>query len=272
MAFEYQHPGANKSAEDLESPSSGTSEGCDNLRQRPSSRRSPCSLVLYWASRLALLIWLLVVFAASCVILESLRDSLGRKISLLEDPTGNIPHFPILLHETRLDSQYTLDPANATEADLKRVEKLWTELMPVGQGFVSPRHRLDELPEISTDPEGKPAYPVAVFHELHCLYMIMASHNKLRMGGKLGDDTHLRHCFDYLRQALMCHGDTTIEGIFDVSGLGGGLEDLDQGKTRYATHVCKDYSAVVRWSTDHRTNEYHGIVNVKRPGHLPHGG
>lgn len=102
-------------------------------------------------------------------------------------------------------------------------------------------------------------------------YIIMDDYNRLARGGK-PDSDHIRHCFDYLREALMCHGDTTIEGLFDASVGNGEADDVPKG-ARFAMHVCKDYAAVVRWATDHRTNDFHGIDNVPRPdmpGH--HGG
>jgi uncharacterized protein with von Willebrand factor type A (vWA) domain len=95
--------------------------------------------------------------------------------------------------------------------------------------------------------------------------MVMAGYNGLAMGQK-EQHPHMRHCFDYLRQAIMCHADTTIEGKFDVT-VGDLSEDAEDSQARFATHVCKDYSAVVKWANDHRTNEYVGIVNAHRPGH-----
>lgn len=185
MAFGYQRPNDCECNEDLASPSPLLRDACGRC-VKSSPRRPIGQDILYWVSAAVLIVWLLVVFLASCVILASKTGAIGQQISLLEDPTGNIPHckssllpcasssdsaVPIILHETKLQSQsqYTVNPQNATEDDLKAVESQWTSLLPVGQGFVAPKLRLDELPEVSMDPSGNPAYSVAVFHELHCL-------------------------------------------------------------------------------------------------------
>lgn len=49
---------------------------------------------------------------------------------------------------------------------------------------------------------------------------------------------HVYHCFDYLRQALMCAGDTSLEGSDPYHEPG---ETAGYG----TTHVCKDYSQIV---------------------------
>ena len=67
-------------------------------------------------------------------------------------------------------------------------------------------------------------------------------------GKPLGDEEHdrmispehIQHCLDYLRQSLMCHGDTTLEpddvGINGAHGFG-------------IQHVCKSWTQVL-----HQTN------------------
>lgn len=50
---------------------------------------------------------------------------------------------------------------------------------------------------------------------------------------------HARHCFDFLRQSIMCAGDTTIEyedlSAKGITGIG-------------ATHRCADYDRIVAWA------------------------
>jgi hypothetical protein len=79
-------------------------------------------------------------------------------------------------------------------------------------------------------------------HQLHCLRIILSTYGALRLEGtNYIDDAHLAHCFDYIRQGLMCSIDTTIEGNSTEYGEGWG-----------SVHVCKDYSKVVNW-IDHQT-------------------
>ncbi|KAI1310110.1 hypothetical protein F5Y03DRAFT_49865 [Xylaria venustula] len=51
------------------------------------------------------------------------------------------------------------------------------------------------------------------------------------------EDAHVQHCFNYLRQSLMCNVDLqlNIRGGDELVGF----ED--------EVHVCRDYNAIVRW-------------------------
>ena len=58
---------------------------------------------------------------------------------------------------------------------------------------------------------------------------------------KRPDPHHLRHCFDYLRQSLMCAADTNLEPV-DV-GLG--------GVTGWSfRRTCRDFGAVKEWAEE----------------------
>lgn len=63
---------------------------------------------------------------------------------------------------------------------------------------------------------------------------------------------HLMHCFDYLRQTIMCFGDTTLEWLppppNDTGSTGWGFE-----------HTCRDYNAISEWVEDNRLKTTHGI-------------
>ncbi|KAK5636922.1 hypothetical protein RRF57_012634 [Xylaria bambusicola] len=62
----------------------------------------------------------------------------------------------------------------------------------------------------------------------------------------------MQHCFDYLRQALMCAADPTLEirneSINGVTGWG-------------TSHQCRDFEALKRWTEQHRYNNEGGIQN-----------
>lgn len=63
---------------------------------------------------------------------------------------------------------------------------------------------------------------------------------------------HAGHCFDYLRQAIACAVDTTLEPRDEVhSGVQGwGVE-----------HRCRNFEAVREWAESQRSNENGGIAN-----------
>lgn len=86
-----------------------------------------------------------------------------------------------------------------------------------------------------------PGYMMTVFHQLHCL-SYLAEHFQQGYGGiELDEEVahHSAHCFNYLRQGIMCSADTTLEGKTDA-GPGEGSE-----------HECTDYDALLEWANTH---------------------
>lgn len=65
------------------------------------------------------------------------------------------------------------------------------------------------------------------------------------------DDTHMLHCFDYLRQALMCAADTNLEHV--------------SRKTRITTgwnsdKICRNYGKVFEWAEQWANSSDVGIM------------
>lgn len=92
-----------------------------------------------------------------------------------------------------------------------------------GDGFINVKDsRALGLPPGIQSPEGE-LYDVSLFHQLHCLMRIretlfiarfaMNHTNAEKIDETLIEPTmmHVHHCFDYIRQALMCAGDLTLE-------------------------------------------------------------
>jgi hypothetical protein len=143
-------------------------------------------------------------------------------------------------------------------------EAAWDALVPIGRGFI-------------TNPQIAPFFSnIAVTHQLHCLHAVLVAHyaletevHGLRAGNsstgietleggfsfeKFGtkiDTYHVRHCFDYIRRALMCAADRNLEVVdaknFTVSGWG-------QEK------VCRDYDGVVNFAEQWRNSSDTGII------------
>jgi len=59
---------------------------------------------------------------------------------------------------------------------------------------------------------------------------------------------HTAHCFDYIRQSLMCNADTSLEGKTEA-GPGWGSK-----------HECRDYDAVLAWANDHTVYRWKKIM------------
>lgn len=95
--------------------------------------------------------------------------------------------------------------------------------MPSGDGFiVVDDARKFGLPPGKDNQKGE-VYDTSLFHQLHCLASIRIFMSVIRQAMGRNDtfqiekvvldprEDHMAHCFDYLRQSLMCHGDMTLE-------------------------------------------------------------
>lgn len=87
---------------------------------------------------------------------------------------------------------------------------------------------------------------VTVFHQLHCLSYLAEHWQRGYMGVNLTDEVahHTAHCFNYLRQGIMCSADTTLEGK-TAAGPGEGSE-----------HECTDYDALLKWANENSSMKW----------------
>ncbi|KAJ2990914.1 hypothetical protein NUW58_g2721 [Xylaria curta] len=165
-----------------------------------------------------------------------------------EPAPGKAPAFG---HVTRTFSYNRTFGADPSENEL--TNDAWDSIVPLGQGTV----RLSDGPEV---------YTLSVMHQLHCLpessptfipNLQWSIHQSFYTAlhadsGEVGmqDFPHIRHCFDYIRQALICSADDTLEPVDLVLG----------GVTGWnGTHVCRDFGELTAWAEDHRTNNLRGF-------------
>jgi len=82
-------------------------------------------------------------------------------------------------------------------------------------------------------------------------YSAIASNRTYHQGYAAEGHWHVGHCFDYLRQSIMCCGDVALEGAETTFPEGeGGSDGWD------AKHVCKDYRQVFEYLEEKRaTND-----------------
>ncbi|KAK3176694.1 hypothetical protein OEA41_008019 [Lepraria neglecta] len=68
---------------------------------------------------------------------------------------------------------------------------------------------------------------------------------------------HVAHCFDYLRQGILCSADSSIEPAVDtVNGfLGAGFP-----------RQCRDFEELKDWAEDHRALDAHGFLVTMEHG------
>ncbi|KAG6018507.1 hypothetical protein E4U41_003831 [Claviceps citrina] len=150
----------------------------------------------------------------------------------------------------RLQQIYGEEPVGtAKEAWLAMIPKrhVGTE----GKGFVVVRNdtQLPNMPGLR-HPEHEQQACVAVFHQMHCLYITYAAYWNARAGNfdEIPPE-HLIHCWDYLRQSLMCASDTSLEWVHPLDSAPGQTSGWGY------QHTCKNFDAVFEWTESHRYTE-----------------
>lgn len=161
-----------------------------------------------------------------------------------------------------------------TQSPSPESEAAWNSIIPVGRGFV---HHDQLAPFVSN---------IAVFHQLHCMvslsYRSRCSSQSLTLckqhaivvayykalesppSTNLTDvpdfdnhtstriaPFHIRHCFDYIRQALMCAADTNLEMLDRETRLTNGWGQPKQ---------CRDYAHISAWAERYADSSDTGIV------------
>jgi hypothetical protein len=116
---------------------------------------------------------------------------------------------------------------------------------PEGLGYV----QINNTQDYNNLPTPLEFYPDSTFttsvtHQLHCLHAIvevMAAYTSNQLD-KLPEEGpwHLSHCFDYLRQSIMCCGDVALEG--QQTTFPPGFKGSDGWD---AKHLCRDYDQVL---------------------------
>ncbi|TLD23349.1 hypothetical protein PspLS_07016 [Pyricularia sp. CBS 133598] len=143
----------------------------------------------------------------------------------------------------------------------------WNSLLPTGRGWVQMWNQtsLPVMPGLNQSLAEIKALP-SVYHQLHCLYSTMRSYYELldhiNNTPKTQDKRevpkdpgwnreHLNHCWDYLRQNIMCAADVTLEWhrYNELVETGWGYE-----------HQCKDWDALQAWVFERRTNNNWGLL------------
>lgn len=182
--------------------------------------------------------WVQVLIVASLTVFTTLNvfrflypASLGflRSYSFIDNDFPN--ELPL-----RLD-HITVAFNDTTSYGLHDVQQ-WQTVFPRGGGWVN------------LGPETRP-FSVSMFHQLHCLNGIRhaisqssaAACNNTTVDPKIRG--HTNHCFNFLRQALLCKADTTLEPttIVDLPKGAHGAAASGNG----VLHRCVDYRSVYRF-------------------------
>lgn len=87
------------------------------------------------------------------------------------------------------------------------------------------------------------------------LYYTVDTYHQLVVNGSYGfdgerNDYHAAHCFEYLRNQIMCMSDMTLEGsesVLDATGNG-------------QAHMCRNRDEAISWIESRRVDDIQSIV------------
>lgn len=160
----------------------------------------------------------------------------------LQIPTV-VPKFAQTIHFTHWEPDPSfVDPKMFTNPELQsRLLHDWLDrLLPSSRGFIEVPNaeEFNLAPPRIYHSDENPKYMITAFHQLHCVsYLIRAfSAARLRDPTFIFEDEHIIHCFDYLRQGIICAADSTLEG--------------NNTSTDGVHHVCNNFDALKAWATE----------------------
>ncbi|OHE97130.1 hypothetical protein CORC01_07571 [Colletotrichum orchidophilum] len=138
--------------------------------------------------------------------------------------------------------------------------KAWDHIMPLGRGLVMVNSTgLPDMPGLDQSfPRGASGW-TSISHQLHCVYATKHAFYDLYYN-RTGDKTqplfgvgwqleHLNHCWDYMRQTIMCNPDLTLEWRGKKEGTGWGYQ-----------RQCKAWGPIYDWLEKHRITNDRGIL------------
>ncbi|KAI0019417.1 hypothetical protein F4780DRAFT_780454 [Xylariomycetidae sp. FL0641] len=172
-----------------------------------------------------------------------------------QDMTGVGPKMSFEIKTFVSDQSYA--PNNTADFFKPETLEKWNKLMPRGNGFVevNDTQNYHDLPTPVIWP-GKTTFTTSTTHQLHCLYAMVQTYSGLSSGHEIPDDHHwhMIHCFDYLRQAIMCSGDMALEGLETTfPDHNGGSDGWD------AKHVCRRWDDVIDYLESKRPSDMQTI-------------
>ncbi|OTA02627.1 hypothetical protein A9Z42_0029980 [Trichoderma parareesei] len=136
----------------------------------------------------------------------------------------------------------------------------WMNLFPKGKGYISIKNieAAGPVPDYvqGTSTDGTGRFSVAVFHQLHCLYLLQSDLFEALEANITEPHSHTLHCLDYLRESIICASDSTLEPFkpsFDTATPRKGVDG-------YGTpHQCRDFGKLRNWAERFRYNDNQGF-------------
>ncbi|KAK5627583.1 hypothetical protein RRF57_003298 [Xylaria bambusicola] len=201
--------------------------------------------------------WIVDVFLV-LVIITLLLDKFLRRSPEFEgngDIVGFAPQFSQQIRKFSPDPGFV--PENTSQFFSEETRKKWLDIVPMSEGLgfleVKDPEKYKNLPTKIAIFEDRFVVASSMTHQLHCLHAIAEAYSALTSDPtRVSKDAewHIAHCFDYLRQGIMCCGDVALEG--DQTTFPDGSEGSDGWD---ANHVCKDYDQILDYLNENRASD-----------------
>ncbi|OBT61551.1 hypothetical protein VE03_08911 [Pseudogymnoascus sp. 23342-1-I1] len=206
------------------------------------------SALALWKRRCYTLATLYILTMLLVVAYIPMPDSVATGIVLSEAYFGNIPKEMV---KFGLNGAFVDAVPKAPKG-----QSVWDTLLPRGAGLVEVENPVNyglrggfPVPNTRVVTE---IYSISMFHQLNCLSIIKDAldHNKAP-GKHQAAGNNLSQCFDYLRQAIMCAGDTTLEtAVVNADGhLGRSFDGWGD------VHECRSYQTIFDFAEAHRVKD-----------------
>ncbi|KAF2115911.1 hypothetical protein BDV96DRAFT_612495 [Lophiotrema nucula] len=185
------------------------------------------------------------------------------------DLTGFAPQFSQQIVTFKPDERFS--PEEPLAFFSNDTLNAWLSIVPEGLGYVEVKEpsKHDNLPHPIHDYPDKTVFTTSMTHQLHCLYTIIEAYNTLQIAvaspgvSPIKMPWHINHCFEYMRQAVMCAGDVALEGAETTFPRGKNGEDLGGSDGWDAKHVCKDYNEVYNYLEKETINHFKWIATTE---------
>ncbi|KAJ5245944.1 hypothetical protein N7468_000927 [Penicillium chermesinum] len=170
--------------------------------------------------------------------------------------------------------------SSSSQDGLLRSEEAWNALMPIGRGFVHHPHLAPFISGIAVFhqlhclvrillidyPSQESIVTVNIIHGTQHAIVVSYYHavedaeiaegktppdSYLNRTGTRMAPSHIRHCFDYLRQTIICAADTNMEALDFNTHTTSGWNQPKQ---------CRDYASVFAWAEKWANSTDTGIL------------
>ncbi|KAI0512719.1 hypothetical protein F5B22DRAFT_290807 [Xylaria bambusicola] len=227
----------------------------DLLNERdylPASSQSKKARLLTFLCRYRWVVDALLVLVIITLLLDKFWPR-SRDIEGNGDIVGFAPQFSQQIRKFSPDPGFV--PENTSQFFSEATKKKWLDILPKGLGYLEVKDpgKYKNIPTNVATFKDRFVVATSMTHQLHCLHAIAEAYSALTSDStRVPTDAewHVAHCFDYLRQGIMCCGDVALEG--DQTTFPEGVEGSDGWD---AKHVCKDYSQILEYLNENRASD-----------------